>query len=316
MHVTLMHPFKLIALFSLLLSVVGPVGAQGLTPEDRAAMSAGEESIAALVRRIYTDSSEAARFSATRDLIRELVSTLDRPHSFEYAFGEVPGLAVAYAPDSTFRIFTWELNVDREQYRHYGAIQRNARDLQLIPLVDRGDEWLGNPENMIAGPDSWLGYAVYDIVAGDVYRGTPYYFVLGYDSYSLYRRRKILDVLHFDEAGKPVFGLPVFLTYTDGGMLLPDRSRIILEYAAEATVAMRPDPELGGILYENLIMMPGSNGEGPVQVPDGSYHLLQMDEQGRWLEKEQVFTHKYDEAPREVPKPSEGRDIFGRGGGR
>ena len=310
-----MDHLKLTTLLFLLLAVIRPASAQELTTADRAEMTAGEERIAAHVRRIYTDSSEAARFAATRDLIRELVSTLDRPHSFDYAFGDVPGLAVAYAPDSTFRIFTWELNVDREQYRHYGAIQRNAPALELIPLVDRGDEWLGNPENEISGAESWLGYAVYDIVAGDTYRGKPYYFVLGYDSYSLYRRRKVLDVLHFDETGKAVFGLPVFLTYTDAGLLLPDRARIILEYAAEATVAMRPDPELGGILYENLIMMPGNNGEGPVQVPDGSYHLLQMDEQGRWLEKEQVFTHKYDEAPREVPKPSEGRDIFGRGGG-
>ena len=311
-----MNRLKVPALLFLLFALVGPVCAQELSSADRQVMADGEERIAAHVRRIYTDSSEAARFSATRDLIRELVSTLDRPHSFDYVFGDVPGLAVAYAPDSTFRTFTWELNVDREQYRHYGALQRNAPDLELVPLVDRGDEWLGNPENEIAGADSWLGYAVYDIVAGDTYRGKPYYFVLGYDSYSLYRRRKVLDVLHFDDTGKPVFGLPVFLTYTDTGMLLPDRARIILEYAAEATVAMRPDPELGGILYENLIMMPGNNGEGPVQVPDGSYHLLQMDEQGRWLEKEQVFTHKYDEAPREVPKPSEGRDIFGRGGGR
>ena len=292
-----------------------PLTGQTLSDADRTEMSAGAERMTGLVEKIYRDSSAEARFSATRNLIRELVATLDRPHSFDYKFGTIPGLTVNYAPDSTFRIFTWELNVDREQYRHYGAIQRNAAELELIPLVDRGDEWLANPENEIAGADSWLGYAVYDVVAGDRYRGTPYYFILGYDSYSLYRRRKVLDVLHFDDSGKPVFGLPVFLTYTDDGVQLPDRARIILEYAAEATVAMRPDTALGGILYENLIMMPGSNGEGPVYVPDGSYHLLQMDEQGRWLEKEQVFTHKYDEAPREVPKPSGGRDIFGRGGG-
>ena len=290
------------------------VSAQELSDEDREAMVAGEERMVMLAEKVYTDSSQEQRFQATRDLIRELVSTLDRPHSFDYAFN-VPGLSIQYAPDTTFRIFTWELNVDRDQYRHYGAIQRNSENLDLVPLVDRGDEWLENPENMLAGADNWLGYAVYDIVPAGTYEGHPYYFLLGYDSYSTYRRRKILDVLHFDAQGKPRFGLPVFATYTDSGLLLTDRARIILEYAAEATVALRDDEELGGILYENLIMMPGSNGEGPVQVPDGSYHLLRMNERGDWVEEEQIFTHKYEEAPREVPKPSEGRDIFGRGKG-
>ena len=309
-----MHKFRFPLLLALCVCCANVLSAQGLSATDREAMVAGENRMVPLAEKVYTDSSQEQRFQATRDLIRELVQTLDRPHSFEYAF-DIPGMSVQYAPDSTFRIFTWELNVDREQYRHYGAIQRNTDKLDLVPLVDRGDEWLENPENMLAGADDWLGYAVYDIVPGATYRGQPYYFLLGYDSYSTYRRRKILDVLHFDAEGKAQFGLPVFATYTDSGLLLTDRARIILEYAAEATVALRNDEELGGILYENLIMMPGNNGEGPVQVPDGSYHLLRMNDRGNWVEEEQIFTHKYEEAPREVPKPSEGRDIFGRGKG-
>ncbi|WP_104420261.1 hypothetical protein [Neolewinella xylanilytica] len=300
--------------FALLTAWLAPaVSAQSLTESDRAAMVEGESRMADLLQVVYADSSQQARFQATRDLIKELVQTLDRPHSFTYSFAALPGLSIQYAPDSTFRVFTWELNIDRDQYRHFGAIQRRADTLALTPLVDRGDSWLENPENAVVGADNWLGYAVYDVVPGGTYEGKPYYFVLGYDSYGAFRRRKILDVVRFDADGAPRFGLPVFTTYTDSGLLLADRARIILEYAAEATVALREDSELGGILYENLIMMPGSNGEGPVQVPDGSYHLLEMDDRGQWLEKEQVFTHKYEEAPREVPKPSEGRDIFGRG---
>ena len=309
-----MNKFRFPLLLALCVSCAHFLAAQGLSDGDREAMVAGEERMALLAERVYTDSSQAQRFQATRDLIRELVETLDRPHSFDYAF-EVPGLSIQYAPDTTFRIFTWELNVDSEQYRHYGAVQRNTDTLSLIPLLDRGDTWLENPENMLVGADNWLGYAVYDIVPGATYEGQPYYFILGYDSYSTYRRRKILDVLRFDARGEALFGLPVFATYTDSGLLLTDRARIILEYAAEATVALREDDDLGGILYENLIMMPGNNGEGPVQVPDGSYHLLRMNDRGNWVEEEQIFTHKYEEAPREVPKPSEGRDIFGRGKG-
>ncbi|MCP9235727.1 hypothetical protein [Lewinella sp. JB7] len=306
-----------------LLFITMTLGAQrstaALAAEDRRALDEARVSMTALLSTVYTDSSETARFTACRDLIRELVTALDRSHSFTYDFSALPGLSVQYPPDSTFRVFTWELNVDRDQYRHYGAIQKNAVQLELFPLLDRGDEWLENPENAVVGADNWLGYAVYRLLEGGIHQDRPYYFVLGYDSYGTYRRRKVLDVLHFDATGKPKFGLPVFETYTDSDLLLSDRARIILEYGAEATVALRYDEDLGGIVYENLIMVPGNYGEGPVNMPDGSYHLLKMTPAGLWREEEQVFTHKYEEAPREVAKPDEGLDLIGRsrrGGGR
>ncbi|MBB4078506.1 hypothetical protein GGR28_001119 [Lewinella aquimaris] len=290
-----------------------------LSEKDREEMSEVAGRMSDLITTVYTDSSEVARFTACRDLIRELVTALDRPNSFRYDFSGLQGLSVQYPADSTFRIFSWELNVSRDEYRHYGAIQMNTESLSLVPLLDRGADWLENPENAIVGADNWLGYAVYRIIDGGTYEGRPYYFLLGYDSYEAYRRRKILDVLRFDKAGKPIFGLPVFETYTDSELLLSDRARIILEYGAEATVALRYDKELGGIVYENLIMVPGNYGEGPVNMPDGSYHLLTVSPEGIWREEEQLFNHKYEEAPREAAKPDEGLDLIGRsrkGGGR
>ena len=283
-----------------------------LAQKDQKALAEAEVHMAALVETVYTDSSAELRFQACRDLIRELVTALDRPNSFAYPFERLPGLSIQYAPDRSFRIFSWELMVDRDGYRHYGAIQKNTKELALEPLVDRGDTWLENPENAVVGADNWLGYVVYDIVEGGSYEGQPYYFVLGFDSYEAYRRRKVLDVLHFDAAGRAVFGLPIFETYTESELLLADRARMIMIYGAEATMALRYDAELGGIVYENLVMVPGSYGEGPVSMPDGSYNLLVQGEDKMWREETQVFTHKYEEAPREVPLPSEGRDLLGR----
>ena len=288
-----------------------------LSKRNARALDEAKERMATLVNTVYTDSSETARFTACRDLIKELVSALDRPSSFNYDFGELPGLSIQYPADRNFRVFTWELFVNRDEYHHYGAIQQNDKQLLLTPLLDRGDSWRENPENAIVGADNWLGYAVYHIVDAGTYRGKPYYFLLGYDSYETYRRRKIVDVLRFDEGGQPVFGLPVFDTYNEADMLLANRARIILEYSAEATVALRYDQEFDGLVYENLIMVPGSYDEGPVNMPDGSYHSLKLGQDGRWREAEQ-FTHKYKEAPREVPIPDGGRDLLGRkrGGGK
>ena len=288
------------------------VRAQQPSAADRDTLTAARERMSVLIETVYTDSSAERRFQACRDLIRELVTALDRPHSFAYDFGQLPGLSIQYAPDSSLRTFSWELAVDRDTYRHYGALQRNTEDLQLTPLLDRGDTWLENPENAIVKAENWLGYVVYRIAEGGEYRGQPYYFVLGYDTYEAFRRRKIIDVLHFDANGEPVFGLPIFTTYTESGLLLEDRARMIFQYGAEASMALRFDPDLGGVVYENLLLVPGNYGEGPVYMPDGSYRILQLNEAGMWEEEEQVFTHKYEEAPREAAKPSEGRDLLGR----
>ena len=309
-----MH-YRTVLVIALLLGPLGFLWGQPageLSTQDRQVLQEAEGRMAALVQTVYTDSSAESRFQACRDLIRELVTALDRPNSFSYSFAALPGLSIQYAPDRSFRLFSWELMVDRDGYRHYGAIQKNSPQLDLQALVDRGDTWLENPENAIVGADNWLGYVVYDIVEGGTYENRPYYFVLGYDSYEAYRRRKVLDVLRFDAAGEAVFGLPIFDTYTESDLLLADRARLIMTYGAEATMALRYDIDLGGVIYENLVMVPGSYGEGPVSMPDGSYNKLVLGPDGKWREETQVFTHTYEEAPREVPLPSEGRDLLGR----
>lgn len=308
-----MHHLFLFAAFLLFLSSALPAQAGKLSKRNERAMAQAEVRMAELVTTIYTDSSETARFTACRDLIRELVEALDRPNSFNYDFPDMPGLSIQYPADRSFRVFTWELFIARDDYRHYGAIQRNEKELVLSPLLDRGFAWTENPENAIVGADNWLGYVVYDIREGGTYRGQPYYLLFGYDSYEGYRRRKILDVLRFEAgSGDPYFGLPVFDTYGEAELLLTDRARIILQYGAEATTALRYDDEFGGVVYENLVMMPGNEGEGPVHLPDGSYHFLRRGEDGRWREEEKIFDHTYEKAPHEVPRPGEGLDLLGR----
>ncbi len=274
-------------------------------------MEQAETELAALALTMYTDSSDENRFRACHELIPQLVAALKPRNSFQYPF-DVKGVSVQYPADSTFRIFSWELHVNREEYRHYAAIQFNEPALRLVPLRDRGFELRQNPETAQLGKENWLGYAIYRLMDGGTYQGKPYYFLFGYDSYGSFRRNKVLDVLSFDEAGNPIFGLPVFQTYTEQGQLISDRTRIILQYGAEGTAALRYDPDLGAIIYENLVLVPGPNNEGPVGMPDGSYHALRLQPDGIWAEEEKLFTDKLDEAPRNKPVDAEAKDIIGR----
>ena len=301
-----------------LIPILGFGQAGKLKKKDLLALKDAEARLTEIAYTLHTDSVETVRFQACKQLISGLVEALKTSNSFNYEFSELEGVAIRYAPDRSFRTITWELHVNRDEYRHYGAIQFNSKKLNLKPLLDRSSEWRTNPENMVVAADNWLGYIIYDIIPGGTIGETPYYFVFGYDRHSGFIRRKVLDVLTFDAYDNVQFGLPVFTTFSGEGLLLPERARIILDYSAEANVVMKFDPETGRIIYENLIMMPGGEDSGPVQMPDGSYHALEYQEDGKWHEVEKIFTHKYEEAPTNlVPRDSTRKDLLGRqsGGG-
>lgn len=284
-----------------------------LTADQRATLSGAEDDLLELSYRMHTDSSAQARFTACESLIKELVQTLKTPNSYRYDFPHLKGVKIVTAPDNKFRIFSWELHVDRDTYRHYGAIQYNSESLRLQPLIDRGATHRQNPETVVTTNRDWLGYVAYDILPGGVYDNKPYYFVFGYDRYAATIRQKFVDVLHFAPDGTPTFGLPVFVTYTPEGHLLEDRTRLLLEFNAEATAALRFEPETGRLMYENLILVPDAQGQ-PVRVPDGSYHALEAGKDGRWHEVSKVFSHVYEKAPRPVPLAEDRDDIKGGGG--
>lgn len=283
-----------------------------LSKADRAKLVEAESNLLHLAYTMQTDSSEETRFTACKTLIKDLVAALKTPNSYNYDFASLKGVNVLPSPDNRFRFFTWELNINRDEYRHYGAIQFNSGELKLVPLIDRGDKIRQNPETVMNTNENWLGYVAYNIIPGGTYDGKDYYFLFGYDRFGTYRRQKVLDVFYFDEQGTPSFGLPVFVTYTPEGHLLEDRTRLILQFSAEASVAMRYEESLHQIIYENLIIAQGGSGEGPVNMPDGSYHALEFGKDGRWHEISKVFDHKYEVAPRPEAREVSKADIIGR----
>lgn len=302
-------PFLILLLFTPLLvsAQAGKIKKKTMLKLESAALVLNEQA-----RTMHTDSSLSVRAAACRQLITGLVDALKEPNSYNYDFANVEGIAVRNAPDNSFRLITWEFHTSRDEYRHYGAIQWNEKKLKLQPLIDRSADWRSNPENKITTADNWLGYVAYNILPGGELNGTPYYFVMGFDRKSGFVRRKVLDVITFDGYGNVQFGLPVFATYSTEGIRLTERARIILDYSAEANVVLQKDPVTGHLTYENLIVMPGSDESGPVQMPDGSYHSLQYREDGLWHETEKVFTHKYEKAPVDAAQPKENRGIFGQ----
>jgi hypothetical protein len=136
------------------------------------------------------------------------------------------------------------------------------------------------------------------------------YLLMGFDGYSFFERRKLIDVLYFDKEGQPVFGAPVF--ERPQGRASREH-RMIFEYSAEARVKVNWDAEYQMILFDHLLPMASPYRAGMTAVPDGSYDGLRL-EKGRWVFIDKVFNDAQEEAPRPMPvlDGSRSKDIMGR----
>jgi hypothetical protein len=105
-----------------------------------------EDTISLLSFAIINDSFPENRFGATKKMIPTLVQALKTPNSFQYPFSRAQSISIQYPEDSTFRVFTWQLYVDVDEYRYFGAIQMNTGELQLFPLIDRSFDVLSFPD--------------------------------------------------------------------------------------------------------------------------------------------------------------------------
>lgn len=273
-----------------------------------------EDTLGYLSYLIVNDSLEESRFRAVNKFIPTLVKALKVKNSFDYPFERLKSISIQYPADSTFRIFTWQLYVNENDYRYYGAIQMNTEELKLIPLIDRSFE-IEDIEHSTLGSQNWYGSLYYNLKQFDTAEGKKY-LLFGYDGYRFFTKRKIVDVLSFKD-GKAVFGAPVFVSEDPDNPFLP-KSRLLYTYSAEASVKVNFDGHLGLIIGDHLIETTSSiASQGPVKLPDGSYEGYKL-ENGQWVYVAKVFNHIYEneEATRQQPLFDESsrkkrKNIFG-----
>jgi len=259
------------------------------------------------------DSLLEDRLAAYEQFETSLLSTLEQPASFEFPFEAVQSVSIQQAPDNTFRIFSWQLFVDNDTYKYGGLIQKNDEEGSIYPLVDDSENIESyDLEYETLGPEEWYGALYYNIFAFDSL--ATKYLLFGYDGFEFFRKRKVAEILSFDEAGVPVFGAPLFSKEVEG-YPSSSKNRLYLEYDASIAARLNYDERLNIIIYDHLIQMRGQyKGQGMVNVPDGSYEGYYFEE-GVWKYKEKIFDLVSEEPPREADKEEnplkERLDIFG-----
>src|SRR3954447_22285943 len=192
--------------------VVVSAHAQRLSPSGLSTLKKDEDSMKIYSREMITDKTATQRFSADSVFVRMLVRSLKTTNSFYYPFDSLETVSRIYAPDSSFRIFSWQWSRDDDYYRQRGAIQMKTADgsLQLYPLLDMS-EFTTAPQDSVRTGNNWIGAIYYGIVM-KTFNNKKYYTLLGYDDNNRRSTKKWMEVLSFDERNCPVFGGPFFDT--------------------------------------------------------------------------------------------------------
>ncbi len=270
-----------------------------------------EQKVVAWGHTIIKDSLLTNRQQAAKDLSELLSATLTQPGSFQYPFDSVKTISILYDADSTFRIFTWQLYVDVDQYDYFGFIQLNRPQPKVVSLRDRSDSKTMAELDLTydqLDANHWYGALYYKIISFDTPEGKKH-LLFGFDGYRFFEKRKLIDVLTFSQEGQPRFGSPVFAP-TEPNRPDLTKSRIMLQFSAETTVSLNYNDRLGMIVFDHLYPYKGPYGN--TYVPDGSYegYILQN---GQWFYVDKIFDQVSEKPPMPAPilDKRKGKNIVG-----
>ncbi len=275
--------------------------AQHITAADEQDLQQQENTLKVYATEVLNADLPQEKFAADSIFTRMLVRALKTHNSFYYPFDSLETISRLYAPDSSFRIFTWQLVLDDNVVFQHGAIQMRTADgsLKLFPLIDRS-KVINDIADTVADNKSWIGAVYYKIVETKN-NGHKYYTLIGYDEDNIRSNRKIIDVLTFDADNKPVFGGPYFVF---GKTLVQNTpiARYVIEYKKDAAPKLNYDNDMGMIIVEHLESETGEPNKKWTLIPDGDYEGFKWTN-GKWIHIDKVFTQITPEGKEPVPHP-------------
>jgi hypothetical protein len=170
--------------------------------------------------------------------------------------------------------------------------------LKLIPLRDNS-EFTTKPEDSIRTKDTWIGAVYYNIIKTQ-YQGKNFYTLFGIDRKGLRSQKKWIDVLSFDNSGKPVFGGG--FSFKEDSVAKPTQSRFSIEYKKDARTFVNYEPELKLILVDHLISETDEPDFPWTYIPDGDYEGFKW-QNGMWVHIDKVFNYKLEDGQVPVGDP-------------
>ena len=270
----------------LLIGLLGvmPVFAQSISVADKKELQKKEDSLKKLSANMVFSESVADRFRSDSVFTRTFVRALKVKNAFYYPFDSL-NISKLYSPDSTFRIFTWQLKKDEYVYLQKGAIQMNMPDgsLKLFPLFDYS-MFTSKPLDSVRTRNTWIGAIYYRIIPKE-FNGKKYYTLLGFDDFSVSSNRKWLDVMSFNDRGEPIFGGAI--SFKEDTVKKATQARFNIEYKKEAKTFFNYDPEKDLIVFDHLISESNEPERKSTYIPDGDFEAFKW-QNGQWVHVERL----------------------------
>ena len=287
-------------LFSLFNIISLLIFAQRINQADYKLLQHKEDSAKIYSLKLIQGITATDRFNADSIFTKMFVRALLTKNSFYYPFDSLETISKLVPPDSSFRIFTWQMMVNENMVRQHGAIQMRTSDgsLKLFPLIDKSDITI-NQADTFANNKGWIGAVYYKIVQTKS-GNKNYYTLLGYDENNIRSNRKIIETLSFSN-DEPVFGGRLF-SFEENAVFKPAVSRYIMEYKKNAGARLTYDNDLNLIIFEHLESETGEAKKKWTFIPDGDYEGFKW-KNGKWIHVEKVFNQVTPEGQAPIPKP-------------
>jgi hypothetical protein len=274
--------------------------AQRISRADAKTLRLKEDSLKTYAVKLIQGINSSDRFTADSMFTRVLVRALKTPNSFYYPFDSLETISKLYAPDSTFKIFTWQMMINDNVIRHHGAIQMRTDNgsLKLYGLIDKSAV-TSNQVDTIGNQNGWIGAVYYNIVQKRS-ANQDYYTLLGFDENNIRSNRKIIEVLTFSN-GEPTFGGRYF-SFEEDSAFKTSIGRYIMEYKKTDGPKLNYDPDMDMIIVEHLISESNEPKKKWTLVGDGDYEGFKW-KNGKWVHVEKIFDQVTPLGKEPVPNP-------------
>lgn len=193
---------------------------------------------------LKTLESDSIKLDAMKRIENEFATFLRKSTAYNYAFDSLKFVGKVKSPDNEFRMFNWNLAMG-EVFQNFCIIQFNPKkenECRLIVLKDNSD--IDKVGDAALVPSAWYGALYYKIIPVK-FGSQTYYTLLGFDSFSPYVSKKVIDVLHFKD-GIPFLGAPVFQSKGKS------YSRVVFSFSARITMMLNYDESLKTIVFDHL----------------------------------------------------------------
>jgi len=296
---------KKLLLFPLFSIAAFSIFAQRISRNDLLNLQAKEDSLKKYSLKLIQGITSEDRFRADSMFTKMFVRALMTKNSFYYPFDSLVTISKLHSPDSSFRIFTWQMVINDNIVRQHGAIQMKTTDgsLKLYPLIDKSDITV-NQADTFANNRGWIG-AVYYRIIQKASGNQQYYTLLGYDENNIRSNRKIIEVLNFSN-DEPTFGGRHF-SFEEDSVFKPAVSRYIMEYKKNAGARLTYDDDLDMIVFEHLESESNEPAKKWTYIPDGDYEGFKW-KNGKWIHINKVFNFITPEGKEPVPNPVKDAD--------